>query len=121
MASEHELTNLAAFELFAGEDYSDRDAKFTDATVESWISQGENQLIGSTKFTWTSANMTSGAKALLNDFIQHYADNAMIKNSHAINGELTKIQVLSDLAKDLILPNAEEGRTSKRLLFIDRN
>ena len=121
MVSENELTTLAAFELFAGEDYSERDDKFTDAVVEAWISQGENQLIGSTKFAWTATNMTKGAKALLNDFIQHYADNSMIKNGHAINGELTKIQVLSALAKDLILPNAEEGRTAKRLLFIDRN
>ena len=121
MVSENELTTLAAFELFAGEDYSDRDDKFTDEVVESWISQGENQLIGSTKgFGWTSTNMTSGAKALLNDFIQHYADNAMIKNAHAINGELTKIQVLSALAEKLILPNAQEGRSAKRTIFLSR-
>lgn len=94
---------------------------YTDTTVEAWMSNAENMVIGITENAWTSTSVTGAIQTVVLMWAKQFTLNQMIQDGHTSkqNPENKSEKYLTDITKALMRP-AQIANTAERQLWADR-
>ena len=94
---------------------------YTDTTVEGWMSNAENMVIGITENAWTSTSVTGPIKTVVLMWAKQFTLNQMIQDGHTSkeNPEMKSLKYLTDITKALMGP-AHKVYTAERSIWVER-
>lgn len=94
---------------------------YADTTVDSWMTNAENMVIGITEHAWTATSVTQPIKTVVLMWAKQFTLNQMIQDDHTSrqNPENKSEKYLTEITQALMGP-AKKTYTAERQLWADR-
>lgn len=121
MVSENGLITIGDLELFMGSVDLETKYGYTDTTVESWMSNAENMVIGITETAWNITSVTGAIKTVILMWAKQFVLNQMIQEGHTSskNPESKSEIYLTKITKALMGPS-KKANTAERSIWVER-